>query len=93
MLVDVIDVRPEDKYVLWLKFEDGTEGNVDIKELLGEFSGVFDKLNDIEFFRSVKVDSEIGTISWAGNVDLCPDVLYSAVKGLPKPDLSKIVSA
>ena len=93
MLVDVIDVEPKNDYVLWLKFKDGTEGTVDLKKLLGEFTGVFKKLNDKKYFESVKVDIELGTIAWPDNVDLCPDVLYSAVKGLPKPDFSSDESA
>lgn len=93
MLIDIIDVKPQNHYVLWLKFEDGTEGTVDIKNLLGDFTGVFSKFKDLKYFQSVKIDKEIGTIAWPENIDLCPDVLYAAVKGLPKPNLQSIQSA
>jgi hypothetical protein len=93
MLKDVTEVKVEDGFVLWLKFEDGTEGNVNIKKLLGEFTGVFTRLNEERYFQSVKINPELGTISWPNDVDLCPDVLYAAVKGWPTPDLSKTDSA
>jgi hypothetical protein len=35
------------------------------------------------FFAQVRVDSEAGTIVWPNGVDLCPDVLYGWVKGMP----------
>ena len=36
-------------------------------------------------FAPVRVDPESGTIEWPDGVDLCPDVLYSAVTGIPIP--------
>lgn len=93
MLVDIIDVKPKSNYILWLKFEDGTEGTVDIQSLLGEFTGVFAKFKDLKYFQAVRVDKEIGTVSWPENIDLCPDVLYAAVKGLPKPDFKNTQTA
>lgn len=93
MLVDVVSVKPKNDYVLWLEFEDGTQGEVDIKRLLRDFTGVFSKFVDLNYFRRVKVDQETGTISWPENIDLCQDVLYAAVKGLAKPDLENIQSA
>jgi hypothetical protein len=93
MLIDIVEVEPKDQYVLWLKFEDGTEGTVDIKKLLGHFTGVFAKLQEPTYFKTVEVDSEVGTISWSNEIDLCQDILYAAVKGLPKPHLGKNQSA
>ena len=88
MLVDVTEVKFKKDYCLWLKFEDGTEGDVDVKDLLGDFSGIFTKFSDMTYFKSVRVNPEIGTISWSEDIDICPDILYAAVKGLPKPDLT-----
>jgi hypothetical protein len=39
--------------------------------------GVFQPLEDIDFFKQVRVDTEAGTVVWPNGVDFCPDVLYS----------------
>ncbi len=40
MLKDIIEVIPHDNYQLYLKFEDGKEGIVDVNQLI-EFTGIF----------------------------------------------------
>jgi hypothetical protein len=49
--------------------------------------GVFAPLQDIDFFKQVKVDPEIDTLVWPNEVDFCPDVLYSEATGTPLPEL------
>lgn len=80
MLQDIIEVIPQDNYQLYLKFEDGKEGIVDVSQLI-EFTGVFEPLQDVEFFKTVKVNPEWGTIYWDNGADLDPDVLYSVITG------------
>ena len=49
-MVRVIDARPVRDYVVWLRFSDGTEGEVDLKkELHGE---VFEPLRDKKIGRA-----------------------------------------
>ena len=80
MLQDIIEVIPQDNYQLYLKFEDGKEGIVDVSKLI-EFTGVFQPLQDLAFFKTVKVNPEWGTIYWDNGADLDPDVLYSLITG------------
>lgn len=84
MLKDVVDVRPLDGYRLWLRFEDGVEGVVDVAQLV-PFTGVFAALRDRSQFAAVRVHPELGTIYWPGGADLDPDVLYARVTGQPLP--------
>jgi hypothetical protein len=56
---------------------------LDFEERVVGSGGVFAPLEDMVFFRQVKVDPEAGTIVWPNEVDLCPDVLYSLVTGKP----------
>lgn len=37
---------------------------------------MFKPLEELEFFKQVKVDKEAGTLVWPNEVDFCPDVLY-----------------
>ena len=74
---DVVEVRYVREYIVWLRFQDGTSGEVDIQP---SFKGpVFEPLRDIEFFKSVRVDSEIGTIAWPNGADVAPETLYERV--------------
>ena len=85
MLKDIVEVRPLDGYRLWLRFEDGIEGTVDVAEMI-HFHGVFAPLRDRAKFLEVRVDPEIGTICWPGGADLDPDVLYASVTGEKIPE-------
>jgi Protein of unknown function (DUF2442) len=78
MLKDIISVQVRHPHQLHLRFEDGMEGTVDLTQII-EFSGVFAPLRDPDYFATVRVDPEIGTIVWNNGADLDPDVLYSIV--------------
>jgi hypothetical protein len=69
---------------LWLRFDDGVEGEVDLADLAGK--GVFAAWQDPAFFAQVQLDGR-GGITWPGELDLCPDSLYLEVTGLKPEDL------
>lgn len=75
MLKDIVSASPLEDYRLRLRFEDGVEGIVDIGAALS-FQGVFAPLRDPAYFSQVRVDPELGTVSWPNGADLDPDVLY-----------------
>ena len=74
-LYDVTDVVVLAPYRLRLTFSDGLMGDVDLSHLHG-WEGVFTPLRDPQFFAQVRVDPEIGTITWPNGIDLAPEVLY-----------------
>ncbi len=80
MLKDIIQVWPLDNYRLGLRFEDGTEGVVDVAHMI-RFEGVFAPLRDRAKFLEVRVNREVGTICWPDGADLDPDVLYAHITG------------
>ena len=82
MLKDIVEVRPLENYQLYLRFEDGAEGVVDVSQHL-RFDGVFEPLREWQYFERVRVDKESGTIYWPNGADLDPDVLYSQVTATP----------
>jgi hypothetical protein len=80
MILHVKEAKYLHDYVLWLRFNDGAEGMVDLKgELCGE---VFKPLLDIERFKSFKVDPDLETIVWDNGSDLAPEFLYDKMKVL-----------
>jgi hypothetical protein len=90
MLKDIVEVKPLTEYRLYLRFEDGVSGEVDIAQLVS-FTGVFAPLRDRDYFVQVRVNPDIGTICWPNEADIDPDVLYALVTGTPIPDLSQQV--
>jgi hypothetical protein len=65
-------------YIVWLRFRDGTSGEIDLRpELWGE---VFEPLKDLEVFRSFKIDPECHTIVWPNGADFAPEFLHDNVK-------------
>jgi hypothetical protein len=92
MLKDIVDVKPMGEYRLYLRFEDGAEGIVDLAEHLA-FRGVFEPLKDPACFALVRVDNKLGTIAWPNGADLDPDVLYSQLTGIPISLDSERISA
>ena len=80
MFLHVREAKYIRDYVIWLRFNDGAEGEIDLKdELWGE---VFEPLKDLGVFRSFKVDPDLETIVWENGADLAPEFLYENMKVL-----------
>ena len=74
---DVIEARYVGQYTIWLRFEDGTEGEIDLsRELDGP---VFEPLKDQAYFGTFQVNPETGTIEWPNHADFAPEFLYEKV--------------
>ncbi len=82
VLKDIIEARAIGDHRLYLRFEDGVEGEVNVARLV-EFRGVFAPLRSTEEFARVRVHPELGTVCWPNGADLDPDALYSIVTGEP----------
>lgn len=85
MFPRIVHVEHIHRYVLRLVFADGQEGEIDFESRIANRGGVFEPLEDIEFFSKVTVDPEAHTLIWPNGVDLDPDVLYSEATGTPLP--------
>ena len=69
----VVAVRFVRDHVLWLRFNDGVEGEVDLaREMNGP---VFEPLRDVAFFSQVFAHPETQTIAWPNDADLAPEFL------------------
>jgi hypothetical protein len=77
MLVWVTEARHVGGYRLWLRFNDGAMGEVDLgSRLYGE---MFEPLRDPELFRQVRVDPELDTVVWPNGADFAPEFLHDLV--------------
>jgi hypothetical protein len=92
MLHDVVKVFHVKDYRLVITFDDGTSGEVDLREHI-TFDGVFSPLQSIEVFQNVKVNPDLGTICWENGADIDPVVLFSWVSGKPLSELIPLTSS
>jgi hypothetical protein len=74
----VIESRYIGACTIWLKFSDGAQGEIDLKnELHGP---VFEPLKDVAMFRTFYVNPELGTIAWPSGADFAPEFLRAELK-------------
>ena len=72
------EVTALEGYRIRLRYSDGSEGEVDLSDLVGH--GVFAEWNDPERFRDVHL-GPAGAVAWSEGIELCPDALYMEITG------------
>lgn len=65
----------KDGFKIFLKFNDGVSGIVDLKDKLK--GQIFEPLKDKTFFRNFKVNT--WTLEWPNGADLAPEFLYELI--------------
>lgn len=68
----IVDVKALENYIILVTYQNGEKRIKDMKPYLDK--GIFKKLKDEIFFKSVKVS--FGTVSWGEQIDLCADSIY-----------------
>ncbi|MES2961329.1 MAG: DUF4160 domain-containing protein [Pseudomonadota bacterium] len=78
MLESVVKAKYIDGYKVWISFDDGKSGEIDlknkIKTLSRNYGSVFKPLQDINYFKNFKVLND--TLSWKNEADIAPERLY-----------------
>ncbi len=74
---EMVAVIAQPEHTVRIAFVDGEVRDVDITPLLN--TTAFSPLRNPALFEQVKIDEQTGTISWPGDVDLDPDVIYAAL--------------
>lgn len=72
-MLHVRNVKYIDGFRLWVTFDDGTAGEVNLEHKLS--GSVFEPLKDSSFFAKVSVDPELETVVWPNGADLAPEFL------------------
>jgi hypothetical protein len=70
----VVDVRYMGDYKLWLQFDDGRKGVIDLSDDL--WGDEHESLRDRDTFSNVYVDSGLATITWWNGAGFEPEYLY-----------------
>jgi hypothetical protein len=74
-ILRVISVHHTGDYRLYLEFNNGTAGEID---LAGELEGpVFQPLKNQEFFAAARLEG--GTVAWPNGADMAPEFLAGRI--------------
>ena len=74
----VVEARHLGGHTVWLKFRDGTSGEIDLgSELLGP---IFEPLRDVAFFKAFTLHPDFHTLTWPNGADFAPEFLHDNVR-------------
>ncbi|MBS1835908.1 MAG: DUF2442 domain-containing protein [Acidobacteria bacterium] len=82
---DVIEVKAEPHYRLFVRFQDGLAGPVQLRP--EDLTGALAPLRNEKFFAQVFID--YGAVAWPGEIDLAPDAMYTQVAG-PRDEVQHV---
>ena len=80
----ITEVKPQENYRLFLRFDDGISGVVDPSDMAGR--GVFEAWNRAGIFEKVQI-TKLGALEWPGELYLCADALYLQLTGKQPEDI------
>jgi hypothetical protein len=70
----ITECRAERNYTLWIRFDDGLEGSVNLGDLV--LTETYQAISDEATFSRVAIDPISNSVMWAGGIKLDPEVLY-----------------
>ena len=73
-----IAIEARSGYRLWVRFDDGVEGEIDLSDRAGR--GVFSIWNEPGVFESASITPH-RTIGWSDDAELCADAVYLEITG------------
>ena len=74
----VLEARYVGGYVVWLRFRDGTTGEIDLGPSL--HGSVFEPLRDPRVFQQFAIHPEFHTLFWPNGADFAPEFLHDNVR-------------
>jgi hypothetical protein len=77
MNYDVLEARYVHEFVVWLRFRDGSAGEVDLAADL--WGPMFEPLKDVAYFQQFTIHPDFETLTWPNGADLAPEFLHERV--------------
>ena len=75
-MIWVTDARTLPDYRLWVRFSDGVEGEIDLKDFIAaDPRPIVVALRDPTTFSAIRL--EMDTVVWANGFDLAPEFLHT----------------
>lgn len=88
-----VAVETREGFCIWLKYDDGVEGELDMSHLAGK--GVFKAWDDRAFFEGVHIN-EHGAVSWGAfdesgmELDIAPETSYARLLGITREAMAEM---
>jgi hypothetical protein len=83
-MIWVTDAKPLANFRLWVRFSDGTEGDVDLKGFIeSDTRPIVAALREPRLFADMRVESD--TVVWQNGFDLAPEFLYEKARTHASP--------
>ncbi len=79
MILRILTVEHRGPHRLFLAFNDGTRGEVDVRPLFDD-GPVFGPLRAPEFFGRAELDPVCSTVTWPNGADFAPEALRALVE-------------
>ncbi|MCZ2459668.1 MAG: DUF2442 domain-containing protein [Chitinophagales bacterium] len=80
----VISVKALEKYKLFVSFDDGVSGMLDLQDLAQK--GVFKYWDEDDNFKKVFIHPDLNYITWPGDLDIDTINSYCTIKGIDPED-------
>lgn len=78
-MIWVTDAKALPHHRLWVRFSDGIEGEIDLKDFIAsDTRPIVVALRDQSVFSAIRV--EMDTVVWSNGFDLAPEFLYARAK-------------
>lgn len=78
MRYHVVEARYVRAHTVWLRFQDGTAGEIDLASALQ--GPIMEPLRDVGFFRQFRIHPEFRTLVWPNGADFAPEFLHDNVR-------------
>lgn len=73
----VVEARHVWAHTVWLRFRDGTRGEMDLGSALQ--GPIMEPLKDVAFFQQFRIHPEFHTLVWPNGADFAPEFLHESV--------------
>ena len=78
MEYDVLEARYVRDHIVWLRFRDGTAGEIDLAPAM--WGPVFELHQAVNYFRHFTLDPKFHTLTWPNGTDIAPEFLHDNVR-------------
>lgn len=74
----VVEARHVGGHTLWLRFRDGTSGEIDLAPALK--GPIMQPLQDVAVFEQFSIHPEFHTLVWPNGADFAPEFLHDNIR-------------
>lgn len=77
MTYHIVEARHLRAHTVWLRFRDGTSGEIDLAPALQ--GPIMVPLLDVSFFKTFTIHPEFHTLVWSNGADFAPEFLHDNI--------------